>query len=136
MRGGVITMSRRELERLEVVQRVAGRQIKQGDAACMLKLSVRQVKRLIRGYRQDGAAGLVSKRRGRPSPRRIPEQEKARFLAIVESQYADFGPTLAAEYLAQAHGFSYSVETLRGWMSEAGLWQRGQAKASRPHPPA
>jgi transposase len=93
-------MSRRELERLEVVHRVAGRQIKEGDAARMLGLSVRQVKRLMRGYRQDGAAGLVSKRRGRPSARCFPKRDKARFLAIVRSQYPDFGPTLAAEYLA------------------------------------
>src|SRR5690606_8150840 len=46
-----------------------------------------------------------------------------------------FRPDLAAEYLAQAHGFRYSTETLRGWMIEAGIWQAKCARRRRPHPP-
>jgi len=130
-----VTMSRREVDRLEVIQRAVGRQIGQGDAARQLGLSVRQVKRLVRAYRREGAAGLVSRRRGRPSNRRIAEADKDRFIDLVRRQYPDFGPTLAAEYLAGEHGFAYSIETLRGWMIEADLWRARRGRRSRPHPP-
>jgi hypothetical protein len=43
-------------------------------------------------------------------------------LSIVRERYADFGPTFAAEKLAELHGCSVSRETLRGWMIEDGLW--------------
>ena len=118
---GEIWMSRKELSRLEVVQAVAGSRLTQAEAAVRLKLSVRQVKRLCRNYRETGAAGLVSKRRGRPSNHRIGEAERARVIELIKARYQGFGPTLAAEYL-RAEGFGYSVETLRGWMREAGLW--------------
>ncbi|MCA1444973.1 hypothetical protein I6F07_33470, partial [Ensifer sp. IC4062] len=42
--------------------------------------------------------------------------------AIVRERYADFGPTLAAEKLAEHDGLTVSRETLRKWMAEAGLW--------------
>ena len=54
---------------------------------------------------------------------------------MLRQHYADFGPTLAAEYLAQHHGFRRSVEALRTWMVGAGLWQAKQADKKRPHPP-
>ncbi|EQD59616.1 Integrase catalytic region [mine drainage metagenome] len=69
---------------------------------------------------QTSGAGLAAKR-GRLSQRRIAEEAKARFTALVQSHDHDFGPTLAAEYLVQRHGFRYSVETPHQWMSEAGL---------------
>lgn len=128
-------MSVRELDRLEVVQQVADRRVTQADAARRLGLSVRQIKRLVRAWRGEGAAAVVSRRRGRPSNRRIPEAEKNRFVALVREHYADFGPTLAAEYLGADHGFGYSAETLRGWMVEAGLWRPRPGRRTRAHPP-
>lgn len=132
---GEVTMSVRELDRLEVVQELADRRLTQADAARRLALSVRQIKRLVRAWRGEGAAGVVSRRRGRPSNRRIPEVEKNRFVALVREHYADFGPTLAAEYLGADHGFGYSAETLRGWMVEAGLWRPRPGRRTRAHPP-
>jgi hypothetical protein len=85
-------------------------------------VSVRQVKRLVRAWRDEGAKALVSKRRGRASARRIDDATRQRFVELVRQRYADFGPTLAAEHLAQHHGYTHSRETLRGWMIEAGLW--------------
>ena len=128
---GEVTMSVRELDRLEV----ADRRLTQADAAHRLGLSIRQIKRLVRAWRGEGAAGVVSRRRGRPSNRRIPEAEKNRFVALVRAHYADFGPTLAAEYLGAEHGFGYSAETLRGWMVEAGLWRPRPGRRARAHPP-
>ncbi|WP_196481602.1 ISNCY family transposase, partial [Burkholderia multivorans] len=88
----------------------------------------------MRRYEREGAEGLISRRRGRPSNRRIDEAVKAAILARVRARYADFGPTLAAEYLAE-EGFTVSKETLRGWMVEAGLWQARHKRMPRLHPP-
>jgi transposase len=133
--GELLAMSGRELTRLEVVQAVSERRMSQGEAARRLRLSVRQVKRLLRRYRREGPRGLISRRRGRPSNRRIPEAEMSHFIALVREHYADFGPTLAAEYLSDEHGFRRSVETLRHWMIEAEIWEAKQARRRRPHPP-
>lgn len=126
-------MSKKELTRLEVVQRVAGKQMRQAEAARQLSLSERQVKRLVRDWREGGAAGLVSKRRGQPSNHRIGEGIKSQVLERLRERYPDFGPTLAAEYLRN-EGFRISKETLRYWMIEAGLW-RAAKKRDGTHPP-
>lgn len=98
---GVLEMSARERERLRVVEAIKDGRLTQGQAAQRLSLSVRQVKRLYRAYRRRGAADLVSRRRGRPSNRRIAGTEQRRIVKLVARHYADFGPTLAAEYLAE-----------------------------------
>ena len=105
-------MSQREVQRLGVIQRVLQRQLGQSQAAQMLELSVRQIKRLCRCVRQHGAAGLVSQRRGQPSHRRIEPHRREHYVELVREHYADFGPQLAHEYLQREHGFAFSVETL------------------------
>lgn len=122
-KGELLTMSGKERERLVVIRAVGEHLLRQSKAAKRLGLSVRQVKRLVAAWRREGAKGLVSKRRGRASNRGIDPKRRAHFVELVQSCYADFGPTLAAEYLAAHHGFGYSRETLRGWMIEAGLWR-------------
>lgn len=128
---GVVSMSAKERHRLRVVQAVHERRLKQTEAARELGLSVRQIKRLLRSWRQSGAAGLVSRRRGQPSNRRIGEAEREEMLYQVRQRYADFGPTLAAEYLQRRHGFTRSVETLRQWMIEDGLWKPKRQRKKR-----
>ena len=81
-----------------------------------MDLSVRQIKRLCRRLREQGASGLISKRRGIRSKRRIASEVREHTLGLVRQHYADFGPELAREYLASEHGFAHSTETLRGWM--------------------
>jgi len=71
-------MSQPELTRLEVIQRVKRKTLKQRQAAELLSISVRQVKRLCKAYQASGAAGLISKRRGQPSNHRLPEQTSAK----------------------------------------------------------
>lgn len=133
MAEGNITMSKKELTRLEVLQRVADRQVRQRDAARMLSVSERQVKRLVRAFRAKGAAGVVSKRRGQPSNHKFDVVFKEQALDRLRTRYPDFGPTLAAEYLQQ-DGFPLSRETLRQWMIEGGLWRATKSRG-KPHPP-
>jgi len=91
------------------------------DAARLLELKRRQVFRLLKGLRTDGAAGLASKRRGRTSNNKLPDAVRELTMALVKERYADFGPTLAAEKLRENHACLVSRETLRKWMIEDGL---------------
>jgi len=115
-------MSYEELDRVGVIERVIEKRLTQREAARMLGLTSRQVRRLRRAYEQDGARALASKHRGRPSNRRLPAKLRREALATVRSRYEDFGPTLAREKLTELHGLELSVETLRHWMIEDGLW--------------
>ena len=124
-----VAMSLSEVERVSVMEALAAGRLRQREAAERLGLGVRQVRRLLCAYRSDGPPGLVSRRRGRPSNRRLPEAVRESALALVRERYADFGPTLAAETLAERHALTVSRETLRRWMVDDGLWR---AKAARP----
>jgi hypothetical protein len=131
----VVQMSLKEADRYAVIQQVIGRTMGQSDAALWLNISVRQVKRLTRAIRQDGAQGAVSKRWGVPSNRRILQSMRDKFVGVVREHYGDFGPTLACEYLVEQHGYTGSAETLRGWMIEAGLWKAKRSRVRRIHSP-
>lgn len=108
----LLPMSQRELTRLEVIQRVKRKTLKQRQAAELLSISVRQVKRLCKAYQASGATGLVSKRRGQPSNNRLPAKTINKARQLLRTRYPDFGPTLAAEKLT-IEGVSLSVETVR-----------------------
>ena len=128
----LIVMSQKELHRLERIQQVRQGRLTVVRAAELLGLSRSQVHRLLQAYDVDGADGLASKKRGRPSNRRHSEDFRNLALDLVREHYADFGPTLAAEKLAEHDGLTVSRETLRKWMSDDGLWL---ARAA-PHVPS
>ncbi len=94
---GLVTMSVKEIDRLAVVARVLERRL---SKAAALRVSTRQVRRMCAAVRCDGAAGLVSKRRGRPNKNRPGDDQRGAVVGIVRDRYADFGPTVAAEKLA------------------------------------
>ena len=96
----VVSMSKQEFSRLDVLLRVQSGRLRIDDGCALIGLKRRQVFRLLAGLKQDGAASLVSKRRGKPSNHRHPAGVRALALSIVRERYADFGPTFAAEKLA------------------------------------
>lgn len=124
-------MSNKELDRLTVMKALDSRTIKQKHAAGQLGLSIRQIKRLLKGYRQNGAAALISRRRGRPSNRCLAESIRTKALDLIRKHYHDFGPTFAQEKLTENHGLKLSVETLRQWMIAEGIWQFKQRKTKQ-----
>ena len=128
-------MSKKEFDRLEVLLGVRSGRLRVADACALLSLKRRQVFRLLAGLKRGGAASLVSRRRGRPSNNRLPEAYRDLALSLVRERYADFGPTLAAEKLAEVHGCTISRETLRGWMIAAGLWVDRRHRLPSPHQP-
>ena len=115
-------MSQPELTRLEIIQRVKQKTLKQRQAAELLSLTVRQVKRLCKAYQASGAAGLISKRRGQPSNNRLAEKTIHKARQLLRTRYPDFGPTLATEKLS-IEGVSLSVETVRQLLIGEGLWK-------------
>ena len=131
----VLSMSDGELRRLEVLRDVDRGGLPVGAAAQLLERSERQVWRLLKAFRAEGAPGLISKKRGRPSNRKTSEAVRSAVLWIVRQNYADFGPTLAAEKLAGEHGFAFSSETLRKWMIAEGLWLDRKQRRRRVHQP-
>ena len=127
-------MSAREMDRVAVVRRVVSKRLLQREAAIQLGLSVRQVQRLVRAYRDTGDAGLVSRRRGRRPNNALDVALRREVMGWVSKRYADFGPTLACEKLTEVHGYRLSVETLRQWMMAEGLWQAKSRRRARIHP--
>jgi transposase len=122
-------MSEEEVRRAGVLKRVQASELTQVEAAEMLRLSYRQLKRVYARFRAYGAKGLVHGSAGRPSNRARPCKERKRILGLVRKHYSGgpgerFGPTLAAEHLVEDHGLQVDSETLRRWMLEEGLWTR------------
>ena len=127
-----ITLSQRERDRLKVLHEVKQKHLSQVAAADRLKVTDRQVRRMLLRLRERGDATLVHGLRGRPSNRKLASRVEQKILARLRQRYADFGPTLATEHLAQ-EGFSVSRETLRKWMTKAALWRPRSQRVKTVH---
>ncbi len=119
---GLIAMSERDLQRIEVLSKVTAGRMTMVSAAHVLDLSERQVRRVLQRMRTDGAASIRHKAIGRPSNNRISDAVRDYAVTLVRECYADFGPTLASEMLAERERLCVSRETLRRWMIDAGIW--------------
>jgi len=128
-----IAMTQQERERLYWLQLARAKKIKQKKAAEKLGVSTRWVRRLLKRLKREGDRAVVHGLRGRVSNHQIPEKKKRQILTMVEREYADFGPTLACEYLAEKHHLEVSKETLRKWMLAAGLRKAQRATVERVH---
>ncbi len=129
-------MSKRELRRVEVMSRVASKELKLVDAAKLMQLSYRQAKRIWQRYQGEGAEGLKHRSVGEESSRAKPKEFREQVLALVREKYSGtpkerFGPTLASEHLESEEGVQVHPETLRRWMLSAGLWS--QVRKVRKH---
>ena len=123
----------KEADRAGVIGQVAEKRLRQREAAERLGLSVRQVRRLLACYREQGCSGLVSRRWGKPSPNALAEAVRREAVGLVRERYRDFGPTLAREKLVEVHGLRLSTETLRRWMIADGLWRAKERREIRVH---
>lgn len=127
-------MTQADRDRLVALKKAKRRLITQGEAAKELRLSVRQVQRLLAGLKSRGDRAVVHGLRGRPSNRKIEEKIETQAALILSAPvYKRFGPTLAAEYLRNEHGIEASKETVRQWMMRAKLWLGRKAKVQQVH---
>lgn len=119
---GWVTMSERELKRVEVLGQVVAGTLDMDTAAGLIGVSRRHLFRLLKAFRASGAPALRHKARGRPPNNRIDAGVREYALSLIREHYADFGPTLATEMLAERHDLVVSRETVRTWMRSAGIW--------------
>jgi transposase len=127
-------MTQRDRDRLVVLKKAFKKLIKHSQAAQELNLSARQVRRLLRGLKEEGDKVVVHGLRGRPSNRKISQAEREKIIGILRQEiYRGFGPTLASEYLAKKHKLVIGREALRQEMISAGLWRAREQKVERVH---
>ena len=121
---GVIMATQEELRRLHMIEKVLEGGLKQVEAAEILSLSSRQIRRMVRRVKKEGQRGIVHRSRGQPSNRKLADQLREKVIKLYKENYKGFGPTLACEKLLEREGVSLSDETLRIWVLESGDWRR------------
>ena len=119
----MLMVKARELKRLEVIGKVLEQEINQQEAAEVLRLSDRQVRRIVKRVRAEGAGGVIHQWRGRSGRHQIDEKKKRQIIAVYRKVYAGFGPTLACEKMQERERLQVNDETLRLWLIKEGLWQ-------------
>ena len=120
----IITMSQGELKRLHVIHKVLDKQLKQIDAAKILRLCKRQIGRIASRVKKEGDTGVIHRSRGRPSHNITPEKKKNKIIKLYQDKYRGFGPLLASEKLFEIDKIKISDETLRNWLIEKGEWKK------------
>ncbi len=129
----LLTMSQKEIKRLEVLEKLSSKRITQIEAAKLLEIDTRHLRRLQRGYEKQGAQSLVSKRRAKPSNNQLPSELKKSVISLIKTNYHDFGPTLAHEKLTEQHNLLISVESVRQLMMGEALWQGKKKRIATIH---
>jgi len=130
----VHTMSDKELKKLDVIKKIVSGQLTYRIGAEQLCISPRQLKRIVKKFRSEGIIALISKKRGKTSNRTYGRDFKEKVIKLVETQYRDFKPLFASQMLLERDRVQVSSETLRRWMSEAGLWNIKNKKVTIYHP--
>jgi DNA-binding Lrp family transcriptional regulator len=129
----MLMLSGKDRDRLKVLHEAEKGHLTQKQAGAELKLSERWVRKLLVRLREEGDGGILHRLRGRASKRRLPEAVRQKIVKLVKREYGDFGPTLAAEYLAKRHGIQVSKETLRQILMAAGVWKRKRRRVEEVH---
>jgi hypothetical protein len=120
-------LSQHELDILKVLATVRDGQRSQVEAARLLGITPRHLRRLLRKIEDQGDTALAHGLRGQPSNRKALAEFRQRVLHAYRTDFHDFGPTLACEKLAE-RGLHVSRETLRRWLLQEGLWQPQQRR--------
>jgi len=123
-----IIMSRKETKYAEILHKAEAEGLKNREGAEMLHLSIRQLQRLKRAFREEGLKGLVHRSRGKPSNRKMPDEERRQMVALIKTRYPDFGPTFAGEKLREKHQIFHDPKTIRSIMIAEGLWKPKRKK--------
>lgn len=130
---GTFTMNNKEANRISVLDRLKLKEIKQKQAAEILGLSIRQIRRLAKNYQKIGIISLVHGNRGRNSNHHVDKKAIDKVLEIIKLKYVDFGPTLVHEKLSETNEISFGLETLRKAMINNGLWAEKRQKKITVH---
>jgi hypothetical protein len=126
-------MTIKEIDRHSIIKKLLDKEINGTSAAELLKLSVRQVRRLKGKVKQFGPKALIHASRGKPGNRRMPDKEKNTIAEILKQKYVDFKPTFAAEKLFENHNIRRDPKTIRAIMIEHDLWKPRKKKKPEYH---
>jgi transposase len=127
----IIRMSKRELLKGAIIARTVRGDMTQKLASQELQMSLRQIKRLCKRFREEGLPGLAHRNRGRASNRKTDSSTLVRVLELIKKDYPDFGPQLIKEQLQDRNHLQVSREWLRGIMIKEGLWKVKERKTNR-----
>lgn len=119
-----LIMSKKELNRKAILERVLCNKLQLKDAAIFMEVSYRQAGRIKKRYIQDGDVGLIHKSRGKIPCNAYSKEYKTRIINLYKEKYLEFGPTLATEKLEEDDKLIINTETLRLWLKKEGLWHR------------
>lgn len=128
-----LTMTSMEIKRYDIMQRLIRKEINGTQAAHLLNVSPRHIRRMKAKVIHNGATGLIHGNRGRPSNRRIPEKVREEIVHLLHEHYVDFKPTLASEKLAERHSISYDPKTIRTIMIQEHFWKPRKARSGSLH---
>src|SRR5215471_3025294 len=128
-----LLLTRRDRDVLKVLHEVRRGHITQKEGAEQLKRTARWIRELVGRIEEKGDRAIMHGLRGRPSTRKIAEKIEKKAVTIIQREYADFGPTLASEYLGRDHQITASRETVRQWMLRAGIWKRRKQRIEQVH---
>lgn len=132
---GLITMTTKELHRIEILSLVQDKRLTQVKASERLGISTRHFRRIFNDYLEDGPKALANKRRGKPSGRAMDKNLENKAIELIADKYSDFGPTLAAEKFSELHNINISIEKLRQLMIKNGLWETRKNKLVKSYQP-
>jgi transposase len=117
----LITLSRREVQRMQVLDQVRKGTLTLKAAAPLMKVCYRQAKRLLARYRRDGPRGLAHQHRGRPARNALGPEIRKRVLTLHREVYGQFNDTHFVEMLEEREDLRIGRETVRRWLREAGI---------------
>lgn len=124
-------MSVEELKRVEVIQQVENGKKTVLQASQELRLSVRQIRRLIKTYRLKGAVGLMHGNRGKTSPHRLDSRVEQRIIQLIKEQYRDYNTLHLCQELKEQHDISISYASLYRIRRQANLASPRTRRAPR-----
>jgi hypothetical protein len=127
----IFMMTRQEIQRYQIIRKILDHEISQQEASEILRLSDRQVRRIVQRVKATGESGVVHRLRGRHGNRGIKEDLRQNILNIYRTCYKGFGPMLASEKLLERDGLKVNDETLRLWLIEEALWQAKKRRARK-----
>lgn len=127
----IITMSSKQLSRLQIIQNLIDGLINGTHASKLLSLSVRQIRRLKYKIKQHGHLGVIHGNKGKIGNRKINPEIIDKATKLLHKHYHDFKPTFASEKLDKLHNIKINKETLRQIMISENLWTPKPRKSNK-----
>lgn len=124
----IFMLRAKEIKRYQVIRKILDHEINQQEASEYLRITDRQVRRIVKRVRLYAEQGVIHQSRGQVGNRKKPAGFKRKVLELYQKSYWDFGPTLASEKLLERDGVKVCDETLRLWLIKEGLWQYKKRK--------